>query len=224
MEDIIRTPWDQRAFGIDTYEIRRVSEDILSSLDQVNGHFTVKISPLESKALLHQYGFYYCDTLIEPYGSYNRFQFYSEPAISINEEIDLEEIIDMCFDTFHFDRFHRDFHIDSKKADGRYANWLRDIYKNGNVFALRYRQTTAGFFACHDERILLHALHKDFRGKGLAKYFWSAACQYLYSFGYKELVSSVSAANTAIVNVYHHLGFSFRNPVDIYHRINHKHL
>ncbi|MFC0612276.1 GNAT family N-acetyltransferase [Scopulibacillus daqui] len=224
MEDVVKTPWDQRVFGFDTYEIRRVSEDILSSLDQINGHFTVKVSPLDSKALLHRHGFYYCDTLIEPYGTSSCFCPFFEPGISISDNIDLEELVPMCFNAFRFDRFHRDFHIDPNQADQRYANWLRDIHRYGHVFALRLGQTTAGFFACVDERILLHALHEDFRGKGLAKYFWSAACQYLFSLGCKELVSSISAANVAIMNVYHRLGFSFRNPVDIYHKVNHKHL
>jgi ribosomal protein S18 acetylase RimI-like enzyme len=59
----------------------------------------------------------------------------------------------------------------------------------------------------------------SFRGKGLAKYLWSTGCRELFKRGHKELSSSISAANLAVLNLYSSLGFRFRNAVDVYHRL-----
>ncbi|TCP19971.1 acetyltransferase (GNAT) family protein [Scopulibacillus darangshiensis] len=220
MSELIPTPWDKRAFGLETYEIQGLTENLLSSLDGIEGHFTIKVAPTVSKALLHRYGFYYCDTLIEPYCTYETFQPFYDPAVSITESVELAMLTEMCLNTFTYDRFHRDFKIDDEQADQRYVNWLTDLYHSGSVFGLRCNGNAAGFFAYKDGSILLHALSEQYRGKGLAKYFWSEACRALFSYDYHELSSSISAANLAILNVYSKLGFSFRNPVDVYHKVN----
>jgi len=80
-----------------------------------------------------------------------------------------------------------------------------------------YEKKLAGFWAFSDNQILLHALSPDYRGKGMAKYFWSLACQEMFKLGYQEIISSVSASNLAVVNLYSSLGFKFKNPQDIYH-------
>ncbi|HEY9705075.1 MAG TPA: GNAT family N-acetyltransferase, partial [Allocoleopsis sp.] len=215
---IKKTPWDQRAIALDTFEILEYSENVLQNLTN-HGHYTIKINPLESKDILHKYGFYYCDTLIEPYCKKADFIKYEKSEISINNQWELSELINICHGAFNYDRFHRDFNIDGKLADLRYDFWLQDIYQQGNVFALMYNQEIAGFFAYDKNKILLHALKSDYRGKGLAKYFWTVACEELFNMGYNEISSSISAANMAILNLYSSLGFKFRNPVDIYHKI-----
>ena len=57
------------------------------------------------------------------------------------------------------------------------------------------------------------------RGRGLAKYFWSAVCRHLFEQGQAEIRSSISFTNIAVINLYSSLGFRFRKPVDIYHRV-----
>jgi len=57
------------------------------------------------------------------------------------------------------------------------------------------------------------------RGRGLAKYFWSAVCRHLFAQGQREIRSSISFVNIAVINLYSTLGFRFRKPVDIYHRV-----
>jgi hypothetical protein len=53
----------------------------------------------------------------------------------------------------------------------------------------------------------------------MAKFLWTPVCQALFDAGASEIVSSISAANLAVVNLYSSLGFRFRNAVDIYHRL-----
>lgn len=221
---LMNTPWDARALGIDTYEIQSVPErefeHVLHEVSTMSGHFTVRVNPLSSKAVLHEHGFYYCDTLIEPYCTAERLINHDNESVSISREIALEQLIKISNNSFLFGRFHRDFGVDSKLADKRYGLWLQDLLDAGSVFSLRHQGVLAGFFGFDKNRILLHALCEAYRGRGLAKCFWSAACKEMFNNGHDEIVSSISAANTVILNVYAALGFRFRNPVDIYHKKN----
>lgn len=220
MKGWVETPWDRRALGFDTYEIKTVNEETFRSIEKLSGHFTVRINPLESKKLLHDFGFYYGDTLIEPFCLRHSFKPLIRDDVSVRANLNPEQAAEMCRHGFKYDRFHRDFHIPDVDADRRYALWVQDIAKDGKLYGLMLEGTLAGFFACKENAILLHAILKDFQGKGLAKYFWSAACQVLFKEGFEELKSSISAANMAVLNLYRSIGFSFRNPVDIYHKFN----
>jgi ribosomal protein S18 acetylase RimI-like enzyme len=214
-----KTPWDANAFGIDTYEILAYTEESLQAIAGMPGHFTIKVDPLADKRLLHEYGFYYCDTLIEPHATREQFIFYDKEGVSLAKDVPLAELLAMVDGAFVYGRFHRDFAIDDSRADLRYANWLRQLYEQGNVWALMYHGELAGFFGYQQNKILLHALHDAYRGKGMAKYFWSQAIRRMFAEGHHELTSSISAANLAVLNLYTSLGFRFRHAVDVYHKM-----
>lgn len=219
---LLKTSWDSIVFGIDTYEIKSVSDEILNSLAKLKGHFTVRIDPLSPhKRLLYRHGFYYCGTLIEPYCSREAFRYFtlSNGGIRISRKVPIEELIKISHGAFSYDRFHRDFNIKRKLADLRYDKWLKKLYEANHAFALIFNNKCISFFGYKRNKIVLHAISNEYRGKGLAKYLWSAACKELFKIGHKELVSSISATNLAAVNLYSSLGFRFRNPVEIYHKL-----
>jgi len=218
---LVKTPWDARAFNIDTFEILDSSEEALSSVVNagIPGHYTLRVDPLSSKKILHRYGFYYCDTLVEPYCRIEDFVDSKHEGICLSTSLSIGELISISQDAFLYGRFHRDFNIDNSLANLRYDLWLRDLHREQNVFGLMYYRQLVGFFGFSTNKIVLHALDKGYKGKGLAKYFWSAACRELFSSGYSELASSISSANIPALNLYASLGFKFRNPKDIYHLI-----
>jgi GNAT superfamily N-acetyltransferase len=219
---ILRTKWDSLVFGIDTYEIKFVSEDILNSLAKLKGHFTIRVDPLSShKKVLYSCGFYYCDTLIEPYCSKKKIRYFSHPNVKIKilRRVPVKELIKISHGAFSYGRFHKDFNMKRKLSDLRYDRWLKKLYEANHVFALMFNNKCVCFFGYKGNKILLHAISKKYRGKGLAKYLWSVACRELFKKGHKELVSSISASNLAAVNLYSSLGFKFRNPVEIYHKL-----
>lgn len=214
------TPWDTAIFGIPTFELTDASEDLLQQALLQPGHYTVKVLPLADKGLLHHYGFYYCDTLIEPFCDAARFTPHAgETGVAIDDAPLLEELLPICDHNFVFGRFHRDFNLDMAAADRRYRQWLAQLHAKGGAVGLRYHGETVGFIAHDGCRLLLHAIHPDHQGKGLAKYFWSLLCERLFAEGSRELTSSVSAANVAALNLYASLGFRFRQAVDVYHRL-----
>ncbi|PZV12600.1 MAG: GNAT family N-acetyltransferase [Leptolyngbya sp.] len=213
------TPWDSRALGLDTFEILTCSEEVFRLIVQnaAPGHYTVRVDPLSSKKALHECGFYYCDTLIEPFCDLESFIDFQHDNVHLSTSTPIEDLISISANAFFNGRFHRDFNIDKSLADLRYTLWLKDIHHSKSVFGLMYYETLAGFWGYSENKIVLHALGSDFRGKGLSKYFWSAACRELFQQGHSELVSSISFSNTPALNLYISLGFKFRNSYDLYH-------
>lgn len=218
-ETFKKASWDSDVFGVDAYEIVDISRESLEFAVRAPGHFTIRINPLLSKHLLHDYGFYYCDTLVEPYCVPERFVAFDSSDVSFSRNADLDELLKIGHGAFRHGRFHRDFNIDPFLADQRYDRWLGQLYTAGNIFGIFYYDELAGFIAAEGGKLVLHAVAESMRNRGLAKYFWTPVCHSLFDKGYRELSSSVSSANLAVVNLYCSLGFRFRNPVDIYHRL-----
>lgn len=217
IDPIKDTPWDRAAFGIPTWELTEYSEAALQVAAKTAGHHTLKLDPLSDKRLLHEYGFYYCDTLIEPHCNTHRLVKREHADATVSRVIDAQQALAICHGAFEFGRFHRDFNLPKAAADLRYDNWLKQLLDAGQVYGLYWRSELAGFIACSGNNLLLHAVDKAYRGRGLAKYWWSAVCGELLASGHQEVKSSISVGNLAVFNLYASLGFSFRHPQDIYH-------
>jgi len=183
------------------------------------GHYTVRADPLASKEILHRNGFYYCDTLTEPYCPPGQLRAAPHSAAAFDLNPSLAPLLATCREAFRHGRFHRDFNVERRLADLRYENWLKTLHAAGQVYGLKWEGHAAGFIAHEGGKLVLHALDGSHRGRGVAKHLWSAVCADLVRNGASELSSSISIANTAALNLYASLGFHFRNPVDVYHRV-----
>jgi hypothetical protein len=222
------TPWDTAAFGMPTWELAGYSEAALQQAAQTAGHHTIRVDPLADKRLLDQYGFYYCDTLIEPRCNVARLRQVQHPDATISKEVDAEQALAIGHGAFAHGRFHRDFNLPKAAADLRYDNWLKQLLEAGHVYGLYWQGSLAGFIGYNADSLVLHALAEQHRGKGRAKFWWSAVCNELLAAEGKKLLSghpheeirsSISASNLGALNLYASLGFSFGNPQDIYHRM-----
>ena len=213
------SPWDSAIFNIPCYELFKPDEQSLNQASKNPGHYTVKVEALADKALLHHYGFYYTDTLIEPYATQDQFTPHKHPEATVDSHPSLDKLLPMCDKSFVYGRFHRDFNLPADQADQRYKQWLSQLHAEGAVLGLRYQSDMMGFIAFNGGDLLLHSIAARFRGQGIAKHVWTAAIEYLFSIGEKEIHSSVSAANLAVLNLYASLGFRFNKAQDIYHRL-----
>ena len=213
------TPWDTAAFGMPTWELTEYSEKALQQAMQTMGHHTLKVDPLADKRLLHEYGFYYCDTLIEPHCNETRLRTVRHPEATISKNVNIEQVLPICHGAFIHGRFHRDFNLPKSAADLRYDNWLKELLGAKQVYGLFWQHELAGFIGHSGNNLVLHALAEQYRGKGWSKYWWSSVCDELLVSGHQEVKSSISAANLPVLNLYASLGFSFNNPQDIYHQI-----
>jgi acetyltransferase (GNAT) family protein len=220
MSGVIKdTPWDAAAFGLYTAEIVEYTPAALQQVMQVPGHYAIKVDPLASKRWLHERGFYYCDTLLEPYCTAVKLKNFIHPDATITKDVNWQALLPICHGAFAHGRFHRDFNLDTAGADIRYNNWLQQLYDQQAVYGLYWRDELAGFIAHAGGSLVLHAVAESYRGKRLAKYWWSAVCSELLATGHAEVTSSISAVNLAVLNLYASLGFSFRNPMDVYHLV-----
>lgn len=213
------TPWDTIALNVPSWELLENSTNAFNQMKDLAGHFTIKIDPLANKRLLHEFGFYYCDTLLEPYCDADRLRRVNHPDVTISEKFARDEVLAICHGAFLHGRFHRDFHLPKAAADTRYNNWLEQLLEKQSVLALCYRGIVAGFIGYSEDKLVLHALSEKYRGKGFSKYWWYEVCNILLRKGNVEVRSSISASNLAAINLYASLGFRFRNPQDVYHRL-----
>lgn len=219
-EQLIKpTPWDTAAFGMPTWELPEYSAAALQLATQTAGHHTIKVDTLADKRLLHEYGFYYCDTLLEPRCNASRLLKQQHTDATTSKVVDAQQMLPICHGAFAHGRFHRDFNLDKARADLRYDNWLKQLLDAGQVYGLYWQGAAAGFIAHDGNNLVLHALNQEQRGKGRAKYWWSAVCVELLAAGHGEVKSSISASNLAVLNLYASLGFSFNHPQDVYHRM-----
>ncbi len=213
------TPWDAAAFGLHTAEIVQYTPEALQLALQKAGHYTITVDPLADKRLLHEHGFYYCDTLLEPYCAAARLRPYARNDLTLARDTEWPALRDICRGAFAHARFSRDFNLPRERTEVRYENWLRQLYDQHQVYGLFHGADLAGFIGYAGNNLVLHAVAEAHRGQGLAKYWWSAVCAELFAAGHAEVKSSISAANVAVLNLYASLGFSFRKPLDVYHRL-----
>ncbi|UOQ83718.1 GNAT family N-acetyltransferase [Gracilibacillus salinarum] len=215
------TPWDKRNFHIDTFQLKEYSEAALAETDKTEGHFTIKVDPFADTANLKKYGFYYADTLIEPIGKKDKLKQVDQENIQFTHNFHREDILDIAEEAFTGGRFHRDFNIPNHMADTRYRNWVNDLIDKDLILALELHSSMAGFFAYQNDQILLLAMHRDYRGKGLATAFASSCVQEQFRLtGHDTLRTSISPTNPASLNVFISLGFRLNGAVDVYHKLN----
>ena len=219
MSRIKETPWDAAALGMHTAEILEYSESALNEASRIPGHYSIRVDPLADKRLLQEHGFYYCDTLIEPTCTAEKLVRIEDPDATISRYTEWDALLPICHGAFVHGRFHRDFNLERAHVDLRYDNWLRQLYEKNAVFGLYWRDKLAGFIAYETNKLVLHALSENQRGRGRAKYWWSAVSNELLTTGHEEVRSSVSAVNLAAINLYASLGFSFCQSLDVYHRL-----
>jgi ribosomal protein S18 acetylase RimI-like enzyme len=217
-ELIRRTSWDRPALGCDTFELANAGAEAMAQAS-APGHYTVKVDPLSDKRILHENGFYYCDTLLEPYCNREHLAGATHPDATLTREVPLADLLRICHGAFAHGRFHRDFGVSRERADCRYDGWLQQLHDAGKVYGLLHRDGLAGFIAAEGGNLVLHAVAEQHRGHGFAKYWWTAVCQELFAAGHREVTSSISATNLAALNLYASLGFRLRHPVDVYHRV-----
>ena len=224
MTEFLRNaPWDVAALGYPAWELSEYSAAALAAADAVPGHQSIKLDPLADKGLLHRHGFYYADTLLETAATRARLRPLPALAhtvrVSVRRAPDADAALAICHGAFAHGRFHRDFQVAPQAAALRYDNWLRQLLDGGQVYGLYADDTLAGFIGYHGSALVLHAVAPAFRGRGLARHWWHQVVSELMDAGHAEVTSSISSANLAVLNLYASLGFAFRHPQDIYHRI-----
>ena len=127
--------------------------------------------------------------------------------------------------SFAHGRYHADPRFPQELADRRYLQWVRNTLQNpgkaDHVYVLEQDGGVAGFYHVTIENdisdLRLAALASDLKGTMLGVELYSAMLQELRRKNVRKVVTSISALNYNIVNLYSMLGFRFSSPEITYH-------
>ena len=127
---------------------------------------------------------------------------------------------------FRFGRYHTDAAFPRELADLRYRVWIRNVLESpgpgSRVFVLGPKGLVNGFFhvEIRDARLAdlrLGAVDVALES-GIAGFsLYAGTLQKLKEEGVEQVTASVSAGNTAVMNLYAALGFRFSRPEAVYH-------
>lgn len=127
--------------------------------------------------------------------------------------------------SFAHGRYHADPFFSNELADWRYLRWVQNALSGARaedrVFVLGGPAEVMGFYHGTVEGdvsdLRLVALAPEFRKTGAGMSLYAGALRELQELGVREVISSISGANAAAINVHSRLGFRFRQPERVYH-------
>jgi RimJ/RimL family protein N-acetyltransferase len=138
---------------------------------------------------------------------------------------DREALESIAGAAFHHGRFHADPRFPRRLADLRYRHWIaRALTAAGDVeriYVMGEPGSVQGFYhltvedAASDLR--LAAVSAEFQGTMVGFDLYLAMLHALQQLGVRRVATSISATNTAVMNVFSMLGFQFVEPEAIYH-------
>jgi RimJ/RimL family protein N-acetyltransferase len=126
---------------------------------------------------------------------------------------------------FQHGRYHADPRFPRDLADRRYSQWMTNALSGDDpqdrVFVLGETDHVQGFYHVTMEKdvsdLRLASVAPEFKGTMLGFDLYASILHVLKQRGVRRVVASISAANTAVMNVFATLGFRFSQPEVIYH-------
>jgi ribosomal protein S18 acetylase RimI-like enzyme len=235
-------PWDSDIFGFPFYQVT-ISEmfegfdeslpKLLSFLWKQSEDKCLVCTKIPSQQVsrmrtLTEHGFYPVETMVEPYrdlrsfSSNRRFERLSLRPARIEDK---PQLFSIARSAFSMDRYHLDPNLPDDRASYRYEFWLENGMQSGDHIFV-YEDATdsrlVGF--CHlrevDKRVVdfsLAAIEPKFQKSGFGVMMYSECLLECQKMGYAEMVTRISLNNIAVLNIYAHLGFLFRQPTVTLH-------
>ena len=170
---------------------------------------------------LERHGFHFMEMVLHPTLSIVRSEIERANTLCVEKVLKHEVAIiaDMAERAFSFERYHVDPRIDSKAANIRYGCWIKNtIFSDKQTLVkISENHNIIGFFVIEEmpnNKVYWHltALNPDYIGKGLGTDVWNAMIIYCEELGAKHIMTTISARNTPVLNLYSKLGFRFSPP------------
>lgn len=232
-------PWDSEVFDANVAQIEEcrvlgasVSRNQLSSFnDWMKDNAIVMAScrltheQLKEAYLLEMNDFRFIEMVLHP--TITNLQNYKvfEHGLSI-EEVTNDNVLalsEVAASVFKFERFHVDPFVDDEVGNQRYKNWVENIssYKNQQLYKILLRDNVVAFFITEqtDDEVYWHltAVDKKWQGRGIGLKTWMAMIEYHKVQGITKVLTTISARNTPVLNLYSKLQFQFLPPEMTFH-------
>jgi hypothetical protein len=234
-------PWDSTIFGFPVASFRTgPGEFSQDQLDTFRKAFTTwmeakdisvcssTLAPTQStwRRLLPQVGFEFVDLSLQvtlALGNAKLPPIRSQLRPALPADHDAIEAI--AAESFSHGRYHADPRFPKHLANRRYSQWVRNTLSTPSevdrMYVLEEGGRVAGFYHVAIEGdvsdLRLAAVAADLKTTMLGVELYSAMLHELRRQNVRRVVTSISATNHNIVNLYSILGFRFSSPEIIYH-------
>ena len=132
---------------------------------------------------------------------------------------ELSVVASMAERSFGFERYHVDPRIDTDLANKRYGKWIHNSFHDEKQTLLKItrRNDLVGFFVIEnkpDDTVYWHltATNPEFKGQKMGTEIWKAMMVYHRDAGKQSILTTISARNTPVLNLYSKLSFRFSPP------------
>lgn len=141
-------------------------------------------------------------------------------------ESDLDAIQSIAKNAFSTGRFNIDPRLGERLGGLRYAGWILNSFSNPKhqIIKACIDDKIVGFFIVENTgqgMIYWHltAIAPEWQGQGVGYRVWQAMMIRHHKEGIKEIKTTISARNIAVINLYAKLGFRFESPMMTFHWI-----
>ena len=233
-------PWDSEAFGfcvaqIDTLELGLGDPAAdFARFEQWCRQVTARLvscrlphDRLRESAWLERRGFRFIEMVYRPRIELRHATLPAWDDIHIAQITadDLASVEDIAAVAFSTSRFVLDQTLERGLSGRRYRRWVRTSFANPDHQVLKAQIDGAivGFFVVEergDGTAYWHltAISPAFQNRGIGKALWAAMLTRHYQAGIRAVETTVSAHNTAVLNLYAQLGFRFHPGGTTLHR------
>jgi hypothetical protein len=234
--------WDSRTFGfpvaqfrigagsIPEYRAELLQRDMAAWLDKNQVSLCSCAFPADNqfwKILLPRMGFQFVDVGLQvTLNGLQRVRLApTRSKLRPAEAGDREAIEKIAEHAFHHGRYHADPLFPRELANRRYRNWMTNALGGANpverIYVMGEPGFVQGFYHLTIEDgfsdLRLAAIAPALQGTMLGFDLYLAMLHALKSLAVRRVAASLSGTNTAVMNVFSHLGFQFGKPELIYH-------
>ena len=171
--------------------------------------------------LLEDFGFRFIEMVLHP--SYSRLNEVDleEQGLTVAQatETDLLSIEAIAETAFVNERYFVDPRLDKERSGRRYATWAKNAlaHPRQKLLKITLEGNLVAFFVTEDvgdQKCYWHltAVAPRMQGRGLGHRTWLAMMKYHRDQGRSEVVTTISARNSVVLNLYTKLGFRFLPP------------
>jgi L-amino acid N-acyltransferase YncA len=240
--DCFLVPWDSSIFGFPVAQIGRIdigpdgdAAALLRAFDAWCADRDVQLvscrldhTRLRESMALEDHGFRFVEMVYRP--RLASFDDIAAPRFAIDVgvagEADLASIEEIAYTAFDTGRFLLDRRLPPELSRRRYARWVRTSFEapEQTVLKAEMEGEVVGFFIVEqrsNRSVYWHltAIAPGWQGKGMGLSLWQTMLLRHRSENAASVETTISAHNTAAMNLYARLGFTFSPPQMTFHRL-----
>jgi len=180
---------------------------------------------LSESALLERNNFRFIEMVLHP-TILNLQEIHIEDQcllISPIDEVDKPLISGIATKAFSYERFHVDPYLNPNIGNTRYRQWVENSKSSDTQQLLKATLDgkIIGFFLVEyrDNLVYWHltAISPEYQGRGLGARVWFSMMAQHKRDGFQKILTTISARNTPVLNLYSKLNFRFNPPEMTFH-------